>query len=186
MKQIFALIVTVLILNPCLAFAQPKAKRALQRMGKQTLSTRAQERAAKEAVLLQQRRAESLAKRQEALELNQLSEQFGLRVQERIIKKNRLRRKELRRQLQKEQLLQNKDFKLKEALTNIIERQPDDIIAALYDMRKMRRKRGDDANPDYFQLFATIYYKKHLKTLTPHMYEFFGRIAKTHANSLEK
>lgn len=190
MKQIFALIVTVLILNPCLAFCQPKAKRAIQRMSKHTTSARAQERAAKEIVNLQKRRAESLAKRQEALELNQLSEQFGLRVQERIIKKNskenRLRRKELRRQLQQEQLLQNKDFKLKEALTNIIERQPDDIIAALYDMRKMRRKRGDDANPDYFQLFATIYYKKHLKTLTPHMYEFFGRIAKTHANSLEK
>lgn len=87
MKQIFALIVTVLILNPCLAFCQPKAKRAIQRMSKHTTSARAQERAAKEAVLLQQRRAESLAKRQEALELNQLSEQFGLRVQERIIKK---------------------------------------------------------------------------------------------------
>ena len=114
MKQIFALIVTVLILNPCLAFCQPKAKRAIQRMSKHTTSARAQERAAKEAVLLKQRRAESLAKRQEALELNQLSEQFGLRVQERIIKKNskenRLRRKEPRRQFKQEQLLQNKDF----------------------------------------------------------------------------
>ena len=190
MKQIFALIVTVLILNPCLAFCQPKAKRAIQRMSKHTTSARAQERAAKEAVLLQQRRAESLAKRQEALELNQLSEQFGLRVQERIVKKNskenRLHRKELRRKWEQSLLEQGTDFKLKEALTNIVQRHQDDVIAALYDMRKMRRKRGDDANPDYFQLFATIYYKKHLKTLTPHMYEFFGRIAKAHSNSLEK
>ena len=190
MKQIFALIVTVLILNPCLAFCQPKAKRAIQRMSKHTTSARAQERAAKEIVNLQKRRAESLAKRQEALELNQLSEQFGLRVQERIVKKNskesRLHRKELRRKWEQSLLEQGTDFKLKEALTNIVQRHQDDVIAALYDMRKMRRKRGDDANPEYFQLFATIYYKQHLKTLTPHMYEFFGRIAKTHANSLEK
>ncbi len=77
-------------------------------------------------------------------------------------------------------------FQLKEALANLIERNPDDIIAALHQMRKMRLKRGAEGNPEYFQQFATIYYKKHLKTLTPHMYEFFGQVGKRHSNSLEK
>ena len=133
------------ILNPCLLSAQPKAKRLMQRMKGYSPSERATARAAKEQMSLQQKRAESLIRRQEALELNQLSDLFGLRVKERIVKKNskenRQLRKELRKQQQKQALLTaSKDFNLKEALTNIVERHPDDVVAALYDMRKMRQK----------------------------------------------
>lgn len=190
MRILITLLACLFILNPCPLLAQPKAQRLMQRMKGNTLSERAIARAAKEKITLQQKRAESLRKRQEALELNQLSEQFGLRVKERIVKKNskenRQLRKELRRKQQEKTLFANPNFNLKDALTNIIERHPDDVVAALYDMRKMRQKRGEDANPEYFRLFAIVYYKQHLKTLTQHMYEFIDRVAQTGFKSLEK
>ena len=155
MRILITLLACLFILNPCPLLAQPKAQRLMQRMKGNTLSERAIARAAKEKITLQQKRAESLRKRQEALELNQLSEQFGLRVKERIVKKNskenRQLRKELRRKQQEKTLFANPNFNLKDALTNIIERHPDDVVAALYDMRRMRQKRGEDANPEYFR-----------------------------------
>lgn len=190
MRILITLLACLFILNPCPLLAQPKAQRLMQRMKGNTLSERAIARAAKEKITLQQKRAESLRKRQEALELNQLSEQFGLRVKERIVKKNskenRQLRKELRRKQQEKTLFANPNFNLKDALTNIIERHPDDVVAALYDMRRMRQKRGEDANPEYFRLFAIVYYKQHLNTLTQHMYDFFDRVAQTGFKSLEK
>lgn len=190
MKKILTLIIGLLVLTPCASFAQPKAKRLIQRAKTHAASERATQRAAKEAVGLQQKRAASLIKRQQALELNELSERFGLRVQERVVRTNSKESRELRKeQLRKQraaEFLANRDFNLKDAVTQIIDNHPNDIIAALYDMRKLRRKRGDDANPEYFQFFATAYYKKNLKTLTPHMYEFFGQVAKRNSKSLEK
>ena len=65
-------------------------------------------------------------------------------------------------------------------------RNPKDVMAAWAQMNSLRIKRGAVKNPDYFQQFATIYYKDNLRTLTPHMYQFFGQVAKARSPRLEK
>lgn len=127
---------------------------------------------------------ERINRRREEAELNRLSEDLGVRVTQRVVKQRTAKQVAHAKKVNAPD--KNVNFSLKEALINIVMRNPNDVMSAWAQMNAMRIKRGAANNPDYFQQFATIYYKDNLRTLTPHMYQFFGQVAKARSPRLEK
>ena len=185
MKKILTLIIGLLILTPCASFGQPKAQRLIKRAKTHALSEKAVKRSAKEALILQEKRAAGLIKRQEEQELKALSEQVGQRIRGRANSALKVRYNSLNEQ---QALRFDPDFTVnpKTIVYQALDNNPRDIMAALSEMQKLRSRSGDDANPAYFQLFSTLYYKKNLKVMTPHMKKFFEQVANRNSNSLEK
>ena len=126
---------------------------------------------------------ERINRRREEAALNRLSQEVGERVSQRVSQQRKAR------QIAHAKKTNNPDkvkFRMKDALTDIIARNPKDIMAAWAQMNALRIKRGAANNPDFFQQFATLYYKENLHTLTPHMYQFFGQVGRARSPRLEK
>ena len=127
---------------------------------------------------------ERINQRREEAALNRLSDDVGERITQQAVKQRTAKQAAHAKKVNAPD--KNVPFHLKEALTDIVMRNPKDVMAAWAQMNSLRIKRGAVKNPDYFQQFATIYYKDNLRTLTPHMYQFFGQVAKARSPRLEK
>ncbi len=127
---------------------------------------------------------ERINQRREEAALTRLSDDVGERITQQAVKQRTAKQAAHAKKVNAPD--KNVPFHLKEALTNIVMRNPKDVMAAWAQMNSLRIKRGAVKNPDYFQQFATIYYKDNLRTLTPHMYQFFGQVAKARSPRLEK
>ena len=127
---------------------------------------------------------ERINQRREEAALNRLSDDVGDRITQQAVKQRTAKQAAHAKKVNAPD--KNVPFHLKEALTDIVMRNPKDVMAAWAQMNSLRIKRGAVKNPDYFQQFATIYYKDNLRTLTPHMYQFFGQVAKARSPRLEK
>lgn len=119
---------------------------------------------------------ERINQRREEAALTRLSDDVGERITQQTVKQRTAKQAAHAKKVNAPD--KNVPFHLKEALTDIVMRNPKDVMAAWAQMNSLRIKRGAVKNPDYFQQFATIYYKDNLRTLTPHMYQFFGQVAK--------
>lgn len=127
---------------------------------------------------------ERINQRREEAALTRLSDDVGERITQQTVKQRTAKQAAHAKKVNAPD--KNVPFHLKEALTDIVMRNPKDVMAAWAQMNSLRIKRGAVKNPDYFQQFATIYYKDNLRTLTPHMYQFFGQVAKARSPRLEK
>lgn len=127
---------------------------------------------------------ERINQRREEAALTRLSDDVGERITQQAVKQRTAKQAAHAKKVNAPD--KNVPFHLKEALTDIVMRNPKDVMAAWAQMNSLRIKRGAVKNPDYFQQFATIYYKDNLRTLTPHMYQFFGQVAKARSPRLEK
>ena len=127
---------------------------------------------------------ERINQRREEAALTRLSDDVGERITQQAVKQRTAKQVAHAKKVNAPD--KNVPFHLKEALTDIVMRNPKDVMAAWAQMNSLRIKRGAVKNPDYFQQFATIYYKDNLRTLTPHMYQFFGQVAKARSPRLEK
>lgn len=127
---------------------------------------------------------ERINQRREEAALTRLSDDVGERINQQAVKQRTAKQAAHAKKVNAPD--KNVPFHLKEALTDIVMRNPKDVMAAWAQMNSLRIKRGAVKNPDYFQQFATIYYKDNLRTLTPHMYQFFGQVAKARSPRLEK
>lgn len=127
---------------------------------------------------------ERINQRREEAALTRLSDDVGERITQQAVKQRTTKQAAHAKKVNAPD--KNVPFHLKESLTNIVMRNPKDVMAAWAQMNSLRIKRGAVKNPDYFQQFATIYYKDNLRTLTPHMYQFFGQVAKARSPRLEK
>lgn len=127
---------------------------------------------------------ERINQRREEAALTRLSDDVGERITQQAVKQRTTKQAAHAKKVNAPD--KNVPFHLKEALTDIVMRNPKDVMAAWAQMNSLRIKRGAVKNPDYFQQFATIYYKDNLRTLTPHMYQFFGQVAKARSPRLEK
>lgn len=127
---------------------------------------------------------ERINQRREEAALNRLADDVGERITQQAVKQRTAKQAAHAKKVNAPD--KNVPFHLKEALTDIVMRNPKDVMAAWAQMNSLRIKRGAVKNPDYFQQFATIYYKDNLRTLTPHMYQFFGQVAKARSPRLEK
>lgn len=127
---------------------------------------------------------ERINQRREEAALTRLSDDIGERITQQAVKQRTAKQAAHAKKVNAPD--KNVPFHLKEALTDIVMRNPKDVMAAWAQMNSLRIKRGAVKNPDYFQQFATIYYKDNLRTLTPHMYQFFGQVAKARSPRLEK
>ena len=127
---------------------------------------------------------ERINQRREEAALPRLSDDVGERITQQAVKQRTAKQAAHAKKVNAPD--KNVPFHLKEALTDIVMRNPKDVMAAWAQMNSLRIKRGAVKNPDYFQQFATIYYKDNLRTLTPHMYQFFGQVAKARSPRLEK
>ncbi|WP_428059101.1 hypothetical protein [Candidatus Avelusimicrobium faecicola] len=127
---------------------------------------------------------ERINHRREEAALTRLSDDVGERITQQAVKQRTAKQAAHAKKVNAPD--KNVPFHLKESLTDIVMRNPKDVMAAWAQMNSLRIKRGAVKNPDYFQQFATIYYKDNLRTLTPHMYQFFGQVAKARSPRLEK
>lgn len=127
---------------------------------------------------------ERINQRREEAALTRLSDDVGERITQQAVKQRTAKQAAHAKKVNAPD--KNVPFHLKESLTDIVMRNPKDVMAAWAQMNSLRIKRGAVKNPDYFQQFATIYYKDNLRTLTPHMYQFFGQVAKARSPRLEK
>lgn len=127
---------------------------------------------------------ERINHRRKEAALTRLSDDVGERITQQAVKQRTAKQAAHAKKVNAPD--KNVPFHLKEALTDIVMRNPKDVMAAWAQMNSLRIKRGAVKNPDYFQQFATIYYKDNLRTLTPHMYQFFGQVAKARSLRLEK
>lgn len=127
---------------------------------------------------------ERINQRREEAALTRLSDDVGERITQQAVKQRTAKQAAHAKKVNAPD--KNVPFHLKEALTDIVMRNPKDVMAAWAQMNSLRIKRGAVKNPDYFQQFATFYYKDNLRTLTPHMYQFFGQVAKARSPRLEK
>ena len=127
---------------------------------------------------------ERINQRREEAALTRLSDDVGERITQQTVKQRTAKQAAHAKKVNAPD--KNVPFHLKESLTDIVMRNPKDVMAAWAQMNSLRIKRGAVKNPDYFQQFATIYYKDNLRTLTPHMYQFFGQVAKARSPRLEK
>lgn len=171
--------VTLFLLIPSFALGQ----------GKHFLR-QAQHLSSKTAGSIRQKSAQRLIDPEEK-SLNQLSAELGIRIKERVqsgrqkARTRTLKEEMARKQEETARQTAAERFHLHTVITNIVQRHPDNIMDGLYEMRKLRKKRGDTANPAYFKTFASVYYKQHLNVLTPHIDALFSRVANLGYNSLE-
>ena len=97
---------------------------------------------------------ERINQRREEAALTRLSDDVGERITQQAVKQRTGKQAAHAKKVNAPD--KNVPFHLKEALTDIVMRNPKDVMAAWAQMNSLRIKRGAVKPPDYFQEFATM------------------------------